>query len=139
MYADLSFANDFFDTHLGGTVWGDAEESDKLAALQMAEDMINRQKYRGVKTDPEQAGEFPRKYGGTEETEVSLSVKNAVCEVALYLLLNYSPTSAARRGVKTVRAGDAQETYSDLFVGTERMPSEAQRLLGRYLIGSAPI
>ena len=107
-YISLSDAETYMEARLHTSTWDDATDPDKNAALVQATRMLDRYaNYLGWPTDADQALKWPR-YGiytdgnfyyeysglyGTEDTvfsiaadEIPQEIKDAQCELALYLL-----------------------------------------------------
>jgi len=101
-YVTVADANKYFSARLFAENWFEADNGNKIKALDMATKQIDRLPLKGRPADPNQELQFPRAYiGGTVldrqqyfdfiqgwwyEQEVPERVKNACCEQALFLL-----------------------------------------------------
>jgi hypothetical protein len=87
-YISVADADTYFSDRLNADEW---TGTDKDKALIQATKMIDFRHYLGYKTDETQALKFPRiglidDYVDLDENEVPQKVKDATCELALYLL-----------------------------------------------------
>ena len=90
-YITTSDANTYFEDRLNSTQWDDADDTDKSKALIQATKIIDTKNYFGTKTSDAQLLKFPRIgliYDGVELDTiiVPVNVKDAVCELAIWLL-----------------------------------------------------
>lgn len=86
-YADIDYADDYFDTRLHSDLWANQSVSDRTKALTTATQRIDRLRFSGAKTDSAQELEFPR--GG--DTDVPNDILIACCEIAFALLDGRDP------------------------------------------------
>ena len=136
-YVTVSEADDYFETHLAHSFWDSLSADEKLRALTTATRRIDAQWLVGERYDEGQDLAFPRTMDGDEVPE---RVKDACCEEALFLLEGRA--EAVERGVQSVRAGDASETYSaEALRSASRhgLSSTAKRLLFLWLKKSVPM
>ena len=164
-YIDVTNAENYFAERLFTDVWNNSTSDDKAKALIMATKKIDRQPLTGRKASDSQVLQFPRsiysynrdnwfnsysiteegnKYisssqGWITESEVSESVKNAVCEEALALLEfgNNKRLKLQQQGVKSMSLGKMSETYSGEVI--KILSQEAKEFLQPYLAGSVEI
>lgn len=97
IYADVSEAEDYFDTRLNTARWNNISEATKLKALQNATRIINTLKFKGTKIDASQELEFPRIiYDENTDALIPLDtipegIKIAEFEIAYSLLEGIDP------------------------------------------------
>lgn len=136
MYVTVAEADVYFALSLTASTWAALTESQKGQALTAATRKIDAQRLVSKKKDPDQTLEFPRAI----DEALPLRVKVACCEEAMALLqLAESP---AAKGIKSISAGDASETYSDQFLGQVQgysLSPVARKLLQGYIKRTAPI
>ncbi len=87
MYADISFANQYFSERLHTKPWDKAPIGDRNAALSMATRYIDALDFADRKTVADQENEFPR----AGSLDVPDDIKRACCEIALALLDGIDP------------------------------------------------
>ena len=90
-YITLEDANTYFADRLNSTEWDSATDPDKSKALIQATKIIDTKQYFGYKTSETQLLKFPRIglcYDGVkiDSSIVHQNVKDAVCELAIWLL-----------------------------------------------------
>ncbi len=101
-YASISYAESYFNRRLHVAPWASASPADKMKALIMSSDAIDRLNFVGAKTDPNQERCFPRDYNpgslslcGTAEVfptnVLPDDILKATCENALALLDGVDP------------------------------------------------
>lgn len=124
-YVTLDEAQDYFDARLSTDAWDDAEDTDKQKSLYQATRLIDRLNFEGLKWDPVQVLEFPRRYTVTidwttqpptytpvNEQVVPLEIKIATCEIALYLLDGVDPEQELNNLSSTSQGyGSIRESY----------------------------
>jgi len=81
-YADISFADSYFDERYGADSWVESSEQNKTKLLKTATMIIDQLNFAGEKSEEDQTNEFPR----GSDTEVPLNIKRACCEIALAIL-----------------------------------------------------
>ena len=91
-YVSQAQATTYFEGHLNADDWTNASSDDKNRALVSAAARLQREKYEGSRTDEDQALAWPR-YSATdadgwnyEDDEIPQVVKDAQCELALFML-----------------------------------------------------
>ena len=87
MYETVENANTYFLSRLHVYSWIASNDPDKIKALTEATARIDRLRFSGDKTDPDQDNEFPR----DEEVDVPEDIKIACCEIAFALLDGVEP------------------------------------------------
>lgn len=136
-YVTLEEANTYFASRLHAEAWTAATDTDKQKALDMATRAIDRTPVKGVKTNYDQANQFPR----YPDTEVPQAVKDATCEEALALLErgNSQRRKLQAEGVAAFSVGGLSETYVSGARGGGLMSQEARELLRPWLLGAVNI
>ena len=143
MYIDVIEANAYFADRLHSEAWDEATETDKAKALATASKRLDLLHYRGRPVNPDQGAAFPRlvqnQFGYMVDIGIPQAVKDAVCEEALSLLAqsDFDRVRADLRakGVVSVRAGDASETYSEDMVKQPQILTSAvaRQLLSPFI------
>src|ERR1043166_2427918 len=107
-YADLNYANTYFDERLQTTIWDKATDLARNKALKSATRFINQLNLIGTKTTQDQVNEFPRLGDDTVPDEVC----QACCELALSFLSG-NPLSELgdQAGVTSTSVGDASTSF----------------------------
>jgi hypothetical protein len=90
-YITLVEATTYFESRLNTTLWDSATTANKEKALKQATQMIDFRDYKGRRYSQLQILKFPRsglRDDGVDldDSEVPQKVKNAQCELAIYLL-----------------------------------------------------
>jgi hypothetical protein len=80
-YADLDEAEEYFNTRPNSEDWFDLTSAEQLKYLITATRYIDRLRFAGCKTDPEQIYAFPR----SPDLTVPDAIKIATCEIAINL------------------------------------------------------
>ncbi len=145
-YVSLEDANTYFNERLYAEAWTSETDDDKKArALITATRKIDRLIIKGVKADSDQTLQFPRSIYSedtklwVEESEVSQSVKDAVCEEALALLKGIPKrVELQAQGVKSFSLGSLSENYGSGKI-VKLISQEARELLQPYIAGSVYI
>jgi hypothetical protein len=155
-YADLEYADSYFETRLHSGLWPNSLAADRTAALVTATRIMDRLAYTGMKAAAftalgslggnatqaavDAAGavqelEFPR---GTD-TEIPADIKIACCEIAYALLDGRDPdadlenTSVISRGFSSVRSAETRDFVLEHL--TAGIPSAtAWKYLRPYLL-----
>lgn len=132
-YATVEYADAYLNMLLDVAPWEAADTEAKERALNTATLRIDAiasrpPGFRGRKTSPEQANQFPR----VPDKTVPDTVMQACCHEALYLVTLDGDEAAKRRlndirqGVRSVSIGDVSESYAS----ASEMFSDANQLLG---------
>lgn len=146
-YVSLSDATTYFADRFGGEAWsgngvGD-DESKQTQALLTAARRMQEENWLGSRIDTTQALAWPR--SGVEKpdgpyrslyltTEIPQPVKDAQCELALWLMATNQRPGEANRRVKTWSADGASATFE--YQGTiQTMPSEYVSLVTPLIAG----
>lgn len=145
-YVTVPEAMTYFQTRLYTAEWIAAGQSEKAAALAMAQKAVDRQPLRGRPATTTQTDAFPRAYADTStrgaltdvlvtEVAVPQEVKDAVCEEALAILKrgDSERVKLQAQGVVSIRNGDMSETYAARH---GLLSAEARELLRPWLLGS---
>lgn len=165
-YADVSFADSYFESTLEGEAWFRFDERKKFQALVTGSDDIDRLPFDGYKTSDEVATdpdelppyfhrEFPRvrpqdTYPGVRARgfdpfrDVPEEIKRADCEQALFRLLIHEQggqVDARRRqqmsGVTGMTSGRASESYSHQHAQNHDLGPKAWDLVHPWVAYSA--
>jgi len=141
VYADLDTADLYAGAALHGTTYRDASNDDKGRALTTATRTLDRQRWKGVKTDELQTLAWPRTNTGVEGVdvdEVPLNIINASIELAFALLdgseVQNQQTTAER--VRSMSAGSVSISHFRGIDNPTRFPLIVQELIRDYLAGS---
>jgi len=86
-YADINYADDYFDSRLHSEMWANQPVEDRNRALNDATRRIDRLRFAGCKTAADQEHEFPR----GSDTVVPDDILVACCEIAYALLDGQNP------------------------------------------------
>jgi len=86
-YADITYADAYFLTHLWTTPWDDSIDANKTKALTMGTQIIDTLSFTGEVTSTTQDNQFPR----DDEVTVPTDIQDASCEIALALLDGIQP------------------------------------------------
>ncbi len=147
-YGSLQSADLFFSQRLNVRKWTTSSNADKIKALTMATQLIDRLNFAGYKANEGQVLQFPRKNEYTdphtlEETETSddlvpSDIKNATYLVAYKLLDGYDPDTQAMMIPVEMSKYQSTQTYYDRSFIPEFMQagipsSEAWNYIRPYL------
>lgn len=147
-YGTQDESDEYFAAAAHAQAWRDEDDADvKGRALVTATRMLDRQKWQGEKTDPDQDGAWPRT--GVAEDEpvndegVPLKVVHATFELALVLLNDpeaIQVTQNSSQKVSSLSAGSVSISY---FRGAEgeplRFPLPVMELIGDWLGASSDL
>ena len=113
MYSDINDADEYYSSRLNSDIWFDADNNDKIAALTMAENIINRLPFIGSKLCCTQTEPFPRSYRG-QVISIPDDIKKGIYEEALYLLINSQNLNMSiPEGVQSMSLGSASVSFKD--------------------------
>lgn len=154
-YADIPYADNYFEYDLEAQIWRDASEMDKQRALVTATRQIDTLNFQGTKALPDQPLAFPRRkevYLSEHELMklklmISQSttplypedVKRATCEQALYLLQNQKSDQTfdklQGKGIKSYSVGDVSVTFeaSSYNASLSQTSPKARTYLDQYI------
>lgn len=129
-YLTVEEANKYFEFHAYEDEWNSVEESKKDTLLEKASREIDKFNlfFIDTKATKEQVLEFPRKGQDAIPTEV----KNATCEMAIYLLLkkkNKSHITNNKLGINSVNLNGVSYAYN----GNGFIPDEVLDILKPYI------
>jgi hypothetical protein len=149
-YISRADADTYFSDAIHADTWRDASNTNKDRALVTAYRMLDRQEWKGSKTDPvtPQAQDWPRT--GLSDPEgtpiaddsVPQFILDAQSELALSILNDPAVQTSADTGsnIRSVGAGSARIEF---FVGTAgsepRFPTIVNELIRYYLEGSSTL
>ncbi len=132
MYTDIDDANEYFASRLNSEVWSEAENQDKISALTMAENKVNKLPFIGAKLSGTQTEPFPRVYKG-QVLRFPDDVKKGIYEEALYLLLNSQKEDVdVPEGVQSLSLGSASVSFSDIK-NTAKLSKLSEEFLSGWL------
>lgn len=146
-YISNADADTYFGDHLEFTTWDGWAETVQSQALVTAARMLDRQVWQGEKHEqvPTQVMDWPRS-GLTDEedqpideTAVPQFIKDAQCELALWLGKNPTSQTTPNSGsnIQKLKAGSAEIQFFSTRTSGTRFPSHIHELIGRYLEGSS--
>lgn len=135
-YGTIIQANGYFSGRLFTEPWSNADEPTKQKALDHATRMIDRQTFRGRKTDLVQLNQFPR----DGETVIPPAIAEACFEEAIALLDrgNSSRRKLQQSGVIHANMADVTEIYAP-GSGRGLVSQDARELLRPWLAGAVNI
>jgi hypothetical protein len=139
VYLSLSDAETYMSRRYDPTgLWDAATDAVKNKLLLHATRIIDRQPWRGAKTDTDQSLEFPRDGYATTDDEHT-PVKDACTEQALWLLIHRPDTREhmQAQGVRSATVGGVTESYGPGM--PDELCPEARRLLRRWLVTCAAL
>lgn len=111
-YITLSDANDYFDSRYGNDLWS-LSDADAQRLLVSATRRIDIERYSGIKANESQSLQMPRNVISNRDgypytsTTIPLNLKNAVCELAYFIL------QADERKLSEVELHDIEFIESD--------------------------
>jgi hypothetical protein len=118
-YVDLAYANEYFLSRLGSNSWSSSPNESKEPALIQATMMLDRLfNWEGTRTEESQALRWPRievvDQDGFEidDDVIPTPVKQAECELALYILTNNGYSGEAR-SIDRMRIGPIMMDFDD--------------------------
>lgn len=141
-YCTLAEACTYFGTTFKHSEWETISEDMQEIALRMACQRMEQMSFIGVPTVDGQALQFPRSYTNSDYDGTPQGVKNAQCELALYLYQNQSNqvTTAQQMGLKSLSLGNESYTFGEGVNGVNYLPSDtAQSYVNKWLRKSAVI
>lgn len=117
-YGTFSAARIYFDNKLRTEAWKRAEDWEQKAALREATRLIDCLNFSGVKVDPNQFKEFPRKLNeDAEDTVVPKNVEIACYEIALKIIEGFDTDREVQNLAYTSQGfSSARSTYDRSFV-----------------------
>lgn len=132
----------YFADRLNVDAWTNAEDS-RPKALLMAAKQLQTENWLGVRVDTTQALAWPR--SGVENpdsvpcalyltTEIPQRIKDAQCELALYLLAANRQPGEANRRVKSWSADGVSATYENVG-GAQSVPNDVLSLIAPLTAG----
>lgn len=140
VYADLAAADDYAQAGIHADGWLDDPDEDRRArALVTATRLLDRQRWRGERTDPTQELEWPRTgISGVPDDELPGDLVAGAIElaIALHAGSEVQDRTTTENDVKNLRAGSVSlEFFRGIPPGT-RFPTIVQELVGRWLRGA---
>ena len=135
-YCTLAEADTYFASTFNNAEWVAMPDATQEIALKTACRKMEQLNYIGIKQDDNQPLQFPRSYNNSDYDGTPEDVKNAQCELALYLYQNQSNQvlNAQQMGLKSISLGN--ESYSFWEGSTSAnaiMSSEANAYLDKWL------
>lgn len=140
-YASLEDADGYLAANLAADTWRGTDDDRKGMALVTATRVLDRQRWRGTKTDTAQVGAWPRSgtgLAGVEDGTVPADIVNGSIELASALLDGSEAQTAqsTAQTIQSLRAGSVSLSY---FRGAEgaplRFPLPVMELIRLYLAG----
>ena len=140
-YISLSDANTYFSKTFKASTWSALSDDNKSIALLEACKKMEQLQYIGIKQSDSQALEFPRNfgnpltYGASEYDGTPQDVKNAQCELALYLYtnLNNKVNELRQNGIKSMSLGNESYSFVDNYNGYDINSPECLEYLNKWL------
>lgn len=120
-YADVIFADDYFNRKLHTQPWDEATADEQRRALEEGTLRIDRLNFRGKKTDDTQCLQWPRINTKFEDDVIPEDLRVANCEVAISLLdgvdpdLEHENLAAVAEGYSSVRSTYSRTTVPEHF------------------------
>lgn len=143
VYADVDMADVYFSGAYHGASWRDLEDEDEKARLLVtATRTLDRQRWKGDKTDAEQELQWPRSntsVDGVEDDTVPDDIINASLELALSILdgSDVQTEQTTTQRVQSMSAGSVSITnFRSVDDQKLRFPLPVQELVGKYLAGA---
>lgn len=144
VYANQETADAYLEAAQHAATWraSTTTDDDKARALVTATRLLDRQRWKGDKTDSSQAHAWPRSNTGVTgvvDNQIPEAVTNACIELALALLdgSDVQSEQTTEQKLQSIRAGSVSLTY---FRGAEgpprRFPLIVHELLRDYLAGA---
>jgi hypothetical protein len=139
-YISLTEADIYAAARFGSDVWSALSDADQEKALRQATRDIDRGRFRGVKTNPGQALQFPRDYrseSAADSLDVPDEVQEACFEQALWVAQHSATGGRSVRqqlqseGVRSFRVGSTAETFEGS--GMRWLCPEASALLAPWI------
>jgi len=143
-YIDIPTADNYFLGRLYSDKWSNSDDTKKEQALRTATARIDMEKYYGDKQTPIQNLKFPRVNLGVLDGvlldgTIPISLKNAVCELAIHLLsVDMSKPSVDISGVQKFKAGSLQVDFvapdknDNVTIDNNELPPFVKYLLADY-------
>lgn len=154
-YADVAYADSYFEYDLEAQLWHETSEKQKQMALITATKHIDGLNFQGVKALPDQPLQFPRRREmylndhdlmrlklKLTQNAVPLypeDVKRATCEQALFLLQNMKSDQTFDRlqgkGIKSYAVGDVSVTFDSTSYNASisQVSPKARVYLNKYI------
>lgn len=129
-YITIVDANEYFTSRYNVDAWDDADDVDKLKALNESTIRIDRLNYVGKKNDSSQEYQFPR----YDDTTVPLDIQYACAESAFALLDGIEPEREVELlSMKSQGLASARSTYDRSFVPEHLLAGIPSALAWQYL------
>ncbi len=125
-FADLNFANSYFQNRPNSDIWTNLSDSQKESALVFSTTKINNFIFIGNKKSPTQNLEFPRDF----VPELPVEIQKAVCEEALAICENSVHQKNRQYGISSVTLGASQIHYFDK--NEKLISQEAMALVSKW-------
>lgn len=135
-YCTLAEASTYFGTTFNNAVWTALSDATKEIALRMACQRMEQLNYIGVPKVEGQTLQFPRSYTNSIYDGTPQDVKNAQCELALYLYQNQNNQvlTAQQMGLKSISLGNESYSFGEGVNGVNAILSpEANVYLNKWL------
>lgn len=146
VYADVDTADEYFNASIQFDDWDGLTPDEKARALVSSTRLIDRQSWKGTKTDPLQVLEFPRDgvVDCSGEAVSSATTLEVAAEASMILALDLASGSSAQTAVttedltKSLKAGSVsiEKFRGDSSVTAARFSLPVMELIGCYFAGS---
>jgi hypothetical protein len=139
--ADLDAANEYLEAATNAEAWRAADDDTKERALVTATRVMDRQAWKGDKTDDAQEHSWPRKNTGVAlvtDDELPADIVNATIEMAAALVDGSELVLKSSTGseVAALSAGSVSLTFRRGVHAETRFPLPIQELIAPYLAGA---
>jgi hypothetical protein len=140
-YSDLETADLYAAAAFHADTWLDLDDDPKGKTLVTGTRTLDRQIWKGEKTDPDQELEWPRKNTGVDgvvDDEVPDDIVQASIELAIALAdgAEFQTNSSTAQGISSMSAGSVSITFARGVHKATRFPLIVQELIKKYLNGS---
>ena len=125
-YCTLEEANTYFASTFNNAEWTALSDDTKEIALRMACQRMEQLNYIGTPQVEGQKLQFPRSYTNSIYDGTPQDVKNAQCELALYLYQNQNNQvlTAQQMGLKSISLGNESYSFGDGAVSANYIPCQ---------------
>lgn len=135
-YCTLAEADAYFANTFNNATWTAIADATAEMALKTACRKMEQLNYIGVKQVEGQSLQFPRSYTNSDYDGTPQDVKNAQCELALYLYQNQNNQvlNAQQMGLKSISLGNESYSFGEGSTSANViMSSEANSYLDKWI------
>lgn len=144
-YADVTFADDYFDTRLGSSAWkvGNSDENKEASLIQATRILDADYDWVGYRHDDVQALGWPRSFAPNPDTRwitldgqyidntiIPIQVKQATCELAISIVTSIGYTGDVN-DLRNIQVGPIKLGINTL-TSTYAIPKTVMELLRRW-------